>query len=301
MIIAILFSLSLFFLPIHLKSNNSDGVTINSKWSNQSKKFINDCKKGIRHLNRNTIQLLITAYQNKSLDTLNKKAFTPQALKVISNPLINDNFAQLTERAYDLDFKSHNISFFQQALLEFAFDNKKNHPSYFSLSRSAIEFIKKSYPESVKKILCKIPVDLLVNTFGQTGLILAIKRNNNAIAELLLQYSNYTINFRCFDELNTALHWAIIKNNFHIFELILAYQKVNINLKNARGKTALMLAVINQKTEFVKRILEVFPDINLCEEDHTGNTVFDFAHNSAEIKAILECHQISHGLKKIHL
>jgi len=67
------------------------------------------------------------------------------------------------------------------------------------------------------------------------------------------------VNARNFDE-NTPLHWSAYKGHVDIIETLI-YKGADYNLKNKHGETALLIASKYGKTEVVKYLLSLQPEL----------------------------------------
>jgi len=306
---ALALSFSLFSL-CHAMTDESTFAESQNIWTCEKPAFIENCSKGAQYLTRQQLAKIIKEWNgliesasknneelspadmcNNMHNVFHDKAngFHEASIKLLKKPLLNDNFIRLTQRADDLDFKAHKIRKLQKIILTLATpdDYKQSYADYNIL---LMKLINQRHQATLRSYLeNNNPVNIIVNECGETGLMRAIKTNNLAIAQILISCPNLAINAQDFTALNTALHWTIEKNKKEIFELILTHPLLDINIKNAKGRTPIMLAAFKGNQYFVEQILNQFPDVDLTITDHTGKNVFDLT--KAEIRETLRNHQ----------
>ena len=140
------------------------------------------------------------------------------------------------------------------------------------------------------KLLLKYGADThTCNRNGETPLIYAVKKNNYKLTELLLKYgANPNTYFTSFNTYSSPLYFAIKNNNDDLITLLLNHKandlmhilihvdnykefsklltKDNVNRKNNNGATLLYFAVDRNKIDFVKLLLEMGANTNICCE-----------------------------------
>lgn len=278
------------------------------QWVFQKNSFQKKCVDGAKHFTQQQLLMIIkqwnrTIKKNKTLSRSAKQtsmydffdshanSFTPASVNLLKNILLNDNFIRLTWRADDLELGDHQIAILQEIMLEISTPDDMNQSYAYWRNFLMKEISYKNHAALQTYLENGYPVNILINKFGKTGLIMAIKAGSVHAVKLLINCPNLAVNAQDFTEFNTALHWAIKKGNQKIFKLILSHPKLDINIKNATGKTPLMLAATKNTKFFVKKILKKFPHVDLTATDHVGNTVFDLANQN--LLQILSQRQLS--------
>ncbi len=306
---ALALSFSLFSL-CHAMTDESSIPESQSIWICEKPAFIENCSKGSQYLTRQQLTIITKAWDrfieiaSKNNEELSRadmcinmhkvfhdkaNCFHEASIQLLESPLLNDNFIRLIQRADDLDFRDYKIRKLQEIILTLATpdDYKQSYADYNIL---LMKLIKQGHQATLRSYLeNNNPVNIIVNEYGETGLMRAIKTNNLAIAQILISCPNLAINAQDFTALNTALHWTIERNKKEIFELILTHPLLDINIKNAKGRTPLMLAAFKGNQYFVEQILNQFPNVDLTITDHTGKNVFDLT--KPEIREIIRNHQ----------
>ena len=88
-----------------------------------------------------------------------------------------------------------------------------------------------------------------------TGLILAVMKKQNTVAELLLKQPNANVNFEDNNK-STALHWACYVDNTWALDQLLATKNLTcLNNLNRGGDSPLMVAVGSGSLASVRRLL----------------------------------------------
>lgn len=129
-------------------------------------------------------------------------------------------------------------------------------------------------------------VDVNINRYyvpglfaADTALLIAVKRNDLEMIQLLLQHRNIDVN-RADERGNTPLMSAVAgvcdDNSRKIVELLLRHQEININAQDEDGNTALICAVKASRADMVKLLLqEGTLDINI--KNKKGNSALRIA------------------------
>ena len=88
-----------------------------------------------------------------------------------------------------------------------------------------------------------------------TGLVLAVMKKQNAVAEVLLKQPNVNVNFEDNNK-STALHWACYVDNTWALDQLLATQSLAcFNHLNSSGDSPLMVAAGSGSLASVKRLV----------------------------------------------
>lgn len=106
------------------------------------------------------------------------------------------------------------------------------------------------------------------NQHGDSALIIAAKKRNFALAQLLLKEFDYRYDEQAAD--------------------FIEFQSVNLDIQNKQGETALITAIKESATNIAELILSYKPNKNLC--DKTGHDAYYWAHlkNNQKIIQLLE-------------
>jgi uncharacterized protein len=125
---------------------------------------------------------------------------------------------------------------------------------------------------------------LEVNKDGFSALTLATYRNNNAVAQYLIE-KGADINGN--SKMGTPLMAAIVQGNNEIAKLLIA-KKANINLVDDNGTSPLIYATQFENIEILKLLLENKAD--KTKVDKNGKTAFEYAafSNNEELIKILK-------------
>ena len=96
-----------------------------------------------------------------------------------------------------------------------------------------------------------------VNTVGSknmTGLMWAVRNNNNSIVRLLLEQP--TVDLNCTDKnKQTALHWAAFADNAEAVKLLLKNSRLTTaNQKDNEGLTPVMLAMSSKNVNALREL-----------------------------------------------
>jgi ankyrin repeat protein len=160
--------------------------------------------------------------------------------------------------------------------------NMENESSLmYAVKEEKIEFV---------KLLLKYGADThTCNRNNETPLIYAVKKNNYELTELLLKYgANPNTYFTGFNNYSSPLYFAIKNNNDDLITLLLNHKandlmhilievdnytefrklltKDNVNRKNNNDATLLYFAVCRNRIEYVKLLLKMGANTNICCE-----------------------------------
>lgn len=111
----------------------------------------------------------------------------------------------------------------------------------------------------------------VVNTEGNSPLILACYRGNNEVAKFLISKG---ANINSSSAMGTALMATVVKGNNEIAKLLVA-NKADIDAADANGTTALIYAVMFKNKELVELFLKNKADKS--KVDKQGKTAFEYA------------------------
>ena len=147
-----------------------------------------------------------------------------------------------------------------------------------------IDAVRTSGIEEIQKLLNKKSIDINAqDKDGYTAIAWAVKNNNLAIVNLLLNY-NANVNIQNIDGY-TALMWAsraLIKQE--IFNLLLNHA-AKINIINTDGATALIMASKSGNQEKVKLLIDHGANVNI-KENTRGYTSLMFASERNHIEVV---------------
>lgn len=123
------------------------------------------------------------------------------------------------------------------------------------------------------RVLCaKYPASLnTLNAEGFSALVLATYRQNNAVAQFLIE-NGANINEN--SKMGSPLMAAVVKGNNEIARLLMQ-KKADINYADGNGTTALIYAVQFSNTEIVNELLKHNADKK--HKDKQGKTAFEYA------------------------
>ena len=115
-------------------------------------------------------------------------------------------------------------------------------------------------PEIAKKILAKVPLLDVVDSYGLSPLYLAIQRNVPEMVNFLL---NNGANAQLTDKAgNSALHYSVGAGDNGFIQLLLD-KGVNVNVKNANGETPIYHASMSNKVNVMEFLISKGADINI--------------------------------------
>ncbi|WP_419241022.1 ankyrin repeat domain-containing protein [Cardinium endosymbiont of Nabis limbatus] len=120
---------------------------------------------------------------------------------------------------------------------------------------------------------------------GTSPLLMAIKRQNFPIVQLLLQQEEMV---ETRDKKGyTELHWAIRQNVVAIFRALLKSGRFNVNAQADNGATPLHLIAANKrsKSKLLKALLDA-PLLEVNVQDCTGSTPLHYAVATNHLKAV---------------
>ena len=139
------------------------------------------------------------------------------------------------------------IEFFQKRM-----ESSNNLPSYCHAGKLDL----------VRSALAR-GVDVNIkNDVGMTGLMVAMRQNQNSIARLLLEQP--TVDLNCVDKLwTTALHHAVFSGNLEGVQLLLADRRLTtINKTNCMGRTPAMIAIGEKNANCLREFVS-HPSVDL--------------------------------------
>ena len=110
-----------------------------------------------------------------------------------------------------------------------------------------------------------------VNKDGFSALIIAIYRNNNQVAQFLIENG---ANFNENSPMGSPLMAATVKGNIEIARILLN-KKADVNIADENGTTALIYAV--QFTNFAIVELLLNNKVDKTHKDKQGKTAFEYA------------------------
>lgn len=110
-----------------------------------------------------------------------------------------------------------------------------------------------------------------VNKDGFSALILAVYRNNNQVAQFLIE-NGANINEN--SPMGSPLMAATVKGNIEIVKILLN-KKADVNVADENGTTALMYAVQFANFAIIEQLLN--HKVNKTHKDKQGKTAFEYA------------------------
>ena len=110
-----------------------------------------------------------------------------------------------------------------------------------------------------------------IDSQGNTPLILAAYHNKIHVVSLLIM-NNVNLNHATTQ--GSALHGAVYKGHIEVVKILIA-GKAKLNKQDANGTTALMYAVLFNRTEIAQMLFNNGADANL--KDNTGDSALDYA------------------------
>lgn len=184
----------------------------------------------------------------------------------ISNPNISTNSIRITPTEPEKDFikaiRGDNPSLIQE-MLEKGMD--VNIIDYFGRT-ALILAMKKGHKEIVNRLVESTPNINIIDNFGNTALIRASRRGYTEIVKLLIE-AKADINIKDKNG-RTALMIASIWGHEKVVKQLLD-AKSNINEVDKYGYTALILAIYNQNKKVIRLLIQSGADINTT--DKNGN------------------------------
>ncbi len=105
------------------------------------------------------------------------------------------------------------------------------------------------------------------NQESLTALMIAAEQNNLDIARFLVQQGAELNGYEQISHL-TPLMWAVEEGHFELAEFLLQ-SGANVNVQNPYGSTALTVAIIKDRTEIVKMLLDFGADFSNSKDDWT--------------------------------
>ncbi|HLJ31447.1 MAG TPA: ankyrin repeat domain-containing protein [Candidatus Babeliales bacterium] len=111
-----------------------------------------------------------------------------------------------------------------------------------------------------------------------TTIYFAALNDRATIIQLLLKESPYMINNICGEGRFTALHIAIVRNRNHVAKILLAHPNIEVNICDGDGNTPLHRAVGDANVELTRLLLDR-PDIKINYRNNKNLTPLDIAHN----------------------
>lgn len=120
---------------------------------------------------------------------------------------------------------------------------------------------------------------------GNTALILATKKNNRALVEMLLAAKAH-VDLADNDE-NTPLMWASSKGQLAIINLLLN-SGANINHANLKKQTSLWFAAHNNRKDAVRLLLTRKADVELCDIEQKTPLIIALEKGHDDIAKLLE-------------
>ena len=144
---------------------------------------------------------------------------------------------------------------------------------------------KKNKFTSIVKFLAKLQKvnTNLSDNKGWSPLSVAVGNNYVEIVKILINNLNTHVNCKTKDEGATPLMIAVGTDNFEAFKLLLTRDDINVNSVSNDNKTAMSMAIENERVRFVQTLIETNKvDFSI------GNTA-DSANQSTneEIRSIL--------------
>ncbi len=145
------------------------------------------------------------------------------------------------------------------------FANAQEKQNIFDIARKgSLEQMKEFYIQNPKSIFD-------INNDGNTALILATYRGNNAVAKFLLEKGS-NINEKT--NMGTPLMAAVVKGNNEIAKLLLE-KNANVNETDPNGTTALIYATMFKNYEIVSLLVKA--KANTEVKDNRGNSALSYA------------------------
>ncbi|MDZ5470796.1 ankyrin repeat domain-containing protein (plasmid) [Bacillus sp. 31A1R] len=178
------------------------------------------------------------------------------------------------------------------SLLEKAPDlNMKNHIGNNLLHIAAENNMKKL----VEKIIINKLIDINdLNNFSMTPLYLALTKNNNDLAKLLLR-NNADPNVANMEGF-TPLHEAASKNNEEIVKILIK-KGASVDTATSTMLTPLMIAAQNGQTEIVKLLINKGADINVVDVDGYSALAYAILSNQTESTKLLLSYNSKQDIK----
>ena len=126
--------------------------------------------------------------------------------------------------------------------------------------------------EQAKEILKTNPkATLALNADGNSALLLAVYKNNNQVAQFLID-NGADVNGNT--KMGTPLMAAVVKGNIEAVKMLLD-KKADVNIADANGMSALIYAVTFKNYEIVSQLIKV--GANAEKKDSRNNSAIDYA------------------------
>ena len=153
--------------------------------------------------------------------------------------------------------------------------------SYSQSIADIYDIARKGTVDDMRVFYSKYPASLnTLNTEGFSALVLATYRQNNAVAQFLIE-NGANINEN--STMGSPLMAAIVKGNNEIARLLMQ-KKADVNSTDSNGTTALIYAVQFGNSEIISVLLKNGADKK--HKDKQGKTAFEYAVFSGNEKII---------------
>ena len=154
--------------------------------------------------------------------------------------------------------------------------------SILAQERTVFDVARSGSLQEIEALYQKNPAEIEnIDDRGSTPLLLACYRNNEAVAQYLL---NHTENINHNSGMGTALMAAVMANNNNLVAQFIA-KKADLDQVDKGGKTALIYATFFNRNPIVKLLVEAGANRNIKDVD--SRTALDYATFSKNTESII--------------
>ncbi len=167
-------------------------------------------------------------------------------------------------------------------LLFFCLSFSFSWTSILAQERSVFDVARSGSLQEIEALYQKNPAEIEnIDDRGSTPLLLACYRNNEAVAQYLL---NHTKNINHNSGMGTALMAAVMANNNNLVAQFIA-KKADLDQLDKGGKTALIYATFFNRNPIVKLLVDAGANRNIKDVD--SRTALDYATFSKNTESII--------------
>lgn len=154
--------------------------------------------------------------------------------------------------------------------------------SILAQERTVFDVARSGSLQEIEALYQKNPAEIEnIDDRGSTPLLLACYRNNEAVAQYLL---NHTKNINHNSGMGTALMAAVMANNSNLVAQFIA-KKADLDQVDKGGKTALIYATFFNRNPIVKLLVDAGANRNIKDVD--SRTALDYATFSKNTESII--------------